>query len=273
MPQRQFSQLKLLPLLLILILSLGFMGCGTQIPSGHRGVFYYKFGDGTEMGKIYPEGFNWHFPWNSMFVYKVQMDERREDLHVLSSDGASIGLEVTIWFRPVTDKLDSLQVTVGKNYYDIAAAPALRGVARSVVGKYKPEEIYSTKREAISAEIVTEMQDLMSQRFITVENVIIRNVGLPLQISEAINAKLEASQDAEKMEFVLLKEKQEAERKRIEAQGIADFQKIVASGVTPSLLTWKGIEATQRLAESPNAKIIIIGRSDNGLPVILDTGK
>ena len=113
----------------------------------------------------------------------------------------------------------------------------------------------------------------MIDKFIRVENIIIRNVGLPPKISEAINAKLEAAQDAEKMEFVLLKETQEAERKRIEAKGIADFQKIVASGVTPSLLTWKGIEATQKLAESPNTKIIIIGNSKDGLPVILDTGK
>ncbi len=267
------SHMKLLPVLLVLILISGLTGCGTQVPSGHRGVFYYKFGDGTEMGKVYNEGFNWHLPWNSIFVYKVQIDEQREDLHVLSSDGASIGFEVTVWFRPIVEKLDSLQITVGRNYYNVAVAPALRGVARSVAGKYKPEEIYSTKREEIAAEIVTEMQDLMSSRFIAIDNIIIRNVGLPPKISEAINAKLEASQDAQKMEFILLKETQEAERKRIEAKGIADFQKIVASGVTPSLLTWKGIEATQKLAESPNSKIIIIGNSQNGLPVILDTGK
>nr|MBN2277894.1 prohibitin family protein [candidate division Zixibacteria bacterium] len=260
---------RLLPLLLILVFISGIIGCGTQIPSGHRGVFYYKFGDGTEMGKIYAEGFNWHFPWNTMFVYQIQLNESREDLHVLSADGASIGLEVTIWYRPVADKLDSLQITVGKNYFNIAVAPAMRGVARAVVGKYKPEEIYSSKREAIASEILSEMQGLMVQKFISVENIIIRNVVLPQKITEAINAKLEADQEAQKMEFVLLKEKQEAERKRIEAQGIADFQKIVASGVTPSLLTWKGIEATQKLAESQNTKIVIIGDSKHGLPVIL----
>ncbi|RKX30929.1 MAG: prohibitin family protein [Candidatus Zixiibacteriota bacterium] len=273
MSNSRIKGLRLLPLLLVLIFITGIAGCGTQVPSGHRGVFYYKFGDGTEMGKIYPEGFNWHFPWNSMFVFKVQLNEQRENLHVLSSDGASIGLEMTIWFRPLAEKLDSLQVTVGPNYYNIAVAPALRGVSRSVVGKYKPEEIYSSKREAISSEILTGMQTLMTEKFISVDDVIIRNVVLPAKITEAINAKLEADQDAQKMEFVLLKESQEAERKRIEARGIADFQKIVASGVTPSLLTWKGIEATQKLAESPNTKIVIIGRTDNGLPVILDTGK
>lgn len=265
------NQLMLLPLLLILIFVSGMAGCGTEVPSGHRGVFFYKFGDGTEMGKIYSEGFNWHFPWNSIFVYKIQLDERREQLQVLSADGASIGLEVTVWFRPLYAKLDSLQITVGRNYYNVVVAPALRGVARSVVGKFKPEQIYSTKREEIAKEIVLEMQNLMTDKFITVENIIIRNVGLPAKITEAINAKLEASQEAEKMEFVILKETKEAERKKIEAGGIASFQKIVSAGLTPSLLTWKGIEATQRLAESPNAKIIIIGNSKDGLPIILDS--
>lgn len=265
------NQLMLLPLLLILIFVSGMAGCGTEVPSGHRGVFFYKFGEGTEMGKIYSEGFNWHFPWNSIFVYKIQLDERREQLQVLSADGASIGLEVTVWFRPLYAKLDSLQITVGRNYYNVVVAPALRGVARSVVGKFKPEQIYSTKREEIAKEIVLEMQNLMTDKFITVENIIIRNVGLPAKITEAINAKLEASQEAEKMEFVILKETKEAERKKIEAGGIASFQKIVSAGLTPSLLTWKGIEATQRLAESPNAKIIIIGNSKDGLPIILDS--
>ena len=271
MPQEKPHHLRLLPLLLVLVLLTGVIGCGTQIPSGHRGVFFSKFGDGTEMGKIYDEGFNFHFPWNSIFVYKIQLGEQREDLHVLSSDGASIGLEVTIWYRPRVDKLDSLQITVGPNYFNVAVAPALRGVARSVVGKYKPEEIYSSKREEIATEINSEMRDLLGKKFILVENIIIRNVVLPNKITEAINAKLEADQDAQKMEFVLLKEKQEAERKKIEAEGIANFQKIVASGVTPSLLTWKGIEATQRLAESPNTKVIVIGNSRDGLPIILDT--
>ncbi|UCD18007.1 MAG: prohibitin family protein, partial [Candidatus Zixiibacteriota bacterium] len=183
------SQLKLLPLLLILVLVSGIIGCGTQIPSGHRGVFYYKFGDGTEMGKIYPEGFNWHLPWNTMFVYKVQLEERKEDLTVLSADGATIGLEVTIWFRPEVTKLDSLQVTVGPSYFNVAVAPAIRGVARSVVGRYKPEEIYSTRRETIANEILNEMKMLLSQKFIRVENVIIRNVVLPSRITDAINAK------------------------------------------------------------------------------------
>jgi prohibitin 1 len=262
-------QRKLLLLLPVLILITGLVGCGTQVPSGHRGVFYSKFGEGTEMGRILTEGFNWHMPWNNIFVYKVQLEERKEDLTLLSSDGATIGLEVTVWYRPDATRVDSLQITVGPNYYNIAVAPALRGVGRSVVGQYKPEEIYSTKREAIAEGILLKLQDIMKSKFISVENVIIRNVRIPARISDAINAKLAADQEQQKMEFILLKETSEAERKRIEAKGIADFQKIVSTGLTPMLLKWKGIEATEKLAGSSNAKVVVIGSAKDGLPIIL----
>ena len=135
--------------------------------------------------------------------------------------------------------------------------------------KFKPEEIYSTKREEIAAGILLAMQEMVKSKYVNVENVIVRNVVLPAKITEAINAKLAADQEQQKMEFTLLKETQEAERKRIEAKGIADFQKIVSSGITETLLRWKGIEATQRLAESPNSKVIIIGSGKDGLPIIL----
>ncbi|MEE9443662.1 MAG: prohibitin family protein [candidate division Zixibacteria bacterium] len=267
MVQGRFS--RYLPIAALLLAGLFMVGCGTQVPSGHRGVKYYKFGEGTEMGTIYDEGFNWHLPWNSIYVYKTQLDERKEDLQILSSDGASISLEVSIWFKPIPEKLDSLQKTIGQRYYSSVVATAIRGVGRSVVGKYKPEEIYSTKREIIASEILTEMQNILTDKFVNIENIIIRNVGLPPRITEAINAKLAADQEQQKMKFTLLKEQQEAERKKIEAKGIADFQKIVSSGITPMLLKWKGIEATENLANSPNTKVVIIGSSKDGLPLIL----
>ena len=267
MKVHQFKRLAgiLAAVLMLLIM----VGCGTQVPSGHRGVKYLKFGDGTQMGTIYDEGFNWHMPWNKIYVYKIQLSEQKEDLSILSSDGASISLEVSIWYRPIVDKLDSLQKTIGPDYFNSIVAPALRGVARSVVGQYKPEEIYSTKRELIASEIIKEMQNILRDKFVSIENVIIRDVKLPPRITEAINAKLAADQEQQKMQFTLMKETQEAQRKRIEAQGIADFQKIVSSGITPTLLKWKGIEATEKLAESPNTKVVIIGNAKDGLPIIL----
>jgi len=245
------------------------IGCGTRIPSGHNGVKYYQFREGTQMGRIYGEGLNWHLPWNSFFVYKTQTDERREDLHVLSADGASIGLEASIWFRPIVNKLDSLQITIGLNYYEVVIGPALRGEARSIVGRYKPDEIYSTKREIIASEILEAIQNLLKDKYIEVQNIIIRNVILPKNVTDAINLKLAADQAQQKMKFVLLKETQEAERKRIEARGIADFQRIITQGLSKNLLLWKGIEATEKLAASPNSKVVVIGSGESGLPLIL----
>ncbi len=263
------TQLRLLPLLLIAVFAVGMVGCGTQIPSGHRGVFYYKFGDGTEFGQVYKEGFVWHLPWNTMFVYKTQLQENKEALTVLSSDGASIKMEVSILYHPEAEKLDSLQVTIGPNYYAVTIAPSIRTIARTVAGRYKPEEIYSTKREEMGSEIVRLMQEAMADKYISISNVLIRDVQIPAKISEAINFKLTADQEAQRKRFEIEKEKLEAERKRVEAKGIADFQKIVSTGITASLLKWKGIEATLKLAESPNAKVVIIGDTKDGLPIIL----
>ena len=256
-------------LLLAMTIPLLTGGCGTQIPSGHHGVKYLKFGSGTEMGKIYPEGFQWHLPWNSMYVYRTQTQESKETLNVLSSDGATIQLEVSVWYRPIFTKLDSLQITVGPRYLDVVLKPALRGIARGTVGLYKPEQIYSTKREEIANLITGAMQEEMKAKFIEVQNVIFRDVGLPKKITDGINEKLVADQEAQRMAFILEKEKQEAERKRIEAAGIADFQRIVSAGLTQNLLKWKGIEATEKLAQSPNAKIVVIGSGKEGLPLIL----
>ncbi len=270
MKQKRFQKL---PLVVIALLALGMVGCGTQVPSGHRGVFYYKFGDGTEMGKIYHEGFTWHLPWNSIFVYKTQLQENKEALTVLSSDGATIKLEVSILYRPLTPKLDSLQVSIGRNYYAVAISPTIREIARTVAGRYKPEEIYSTKREEIATDVMEGLRSAMEDKFIKIENVLIRDVQIPPEISKAINFKLTADQEAQRMKFTIEKEKREADRKRIEAQGIADFQKIVSAGITTSLLKWKGIEATLKIAESPNSKVIIIGNDAGSLPIILGGDK
>ena len=220
-------------ILILALLGTLLVGCGTNIPSGHHGVKYMRFRGGTQMGTVHGEGFRWHMPWNSFFVYKTQTDERREELHILSADGASIELEASIWFRPIVD------------------------------------EIYSTKREIIASEILEMASKVMKEKFVDVENVIIRNVILPPKITEAINEKLAADQAQQRMQFVLLKETQEAERKRIEARGIADFQRIITQGLTKNLLRWKGIEATEKLAESPNTKVVVIGSSESGLPLIL----
>ncbi len=260
-------------LVVLMAMAFGSTGCGTRIAAGEKGVLDKPFGGGIQMGTIYPQGFTWHFPWNNFRLYNVQLQERKETLDVLSSDGATIRLDVSMLFRVDATKIDSLHVGIGRDFYNQVVAPNLRGVARSIVGQYKPEEIYSSKRDLIAGEVVERLSVALVDKFILVENVIFRDVVLPKRITDAINAKLEASQEAEKMEFVLQKEALEADRKRIEAKGIADFQKIVSSGLTPQFLRWKGIEATENLAKSPNAKTVIIGSGKDGLPLILGSDR
>lgn len=263
------QNVPILKIAIVLMLALFAVGCGTQIESGARGVKYFKFGGGTEMGAIYPEGFAWHMPWNTIYTYKVQTQEAKETLKLLTSDGATVSLEVSVWYRPIISKLDSLQITIGPEYYEVVVAPALRGESRSIAGRFTPEELYSTKREEIAGLMLAAVQEKLKNKYVEFESILIRDVTLPQRISEAINEKLAAQQEAQRMEFILQKEQQEAERKRIEAQGIADFQKIVSAGINDKLLEWKGIETTEKLAQSPNAKIVIIGNSKNGLPLIL----
>lgn len=175
-------EIKYLPLMIILILALSSVGCGTKIPSGHRGVFYATFSGGTEYGTIYDEGFNWHLPWNRMIDYQIQTQERKENLTVLSSDGATIRMEVSILFHPQINKLDSLQVETGENYYDVRVAPTIRGIARGIAGRYKPEEIYSTKREELTAAIESTLVSEMSKNHVVVEKVLIRDVEIPRRL-------------------------------------------------------------------------------------------
>ncbi len=263
---RTFDYLKIV---IVLMFAMLLVGCGTQIGSGERGVKFFKFSGGTEMGTIYPEGFAWHMPWNNIYTYKVQTQEAKETLKLLTSDGAMVTLDVSVWYRPAINKLDSLQITIGPNYYEVVVAPALRGESRSIAGKFTPEELYSTKRDEIAGLMLASVQEKLKDKFVEFESILIRDVTLPQRISDAINEKLASQQEAQRMEFILQKEQQEAERKRIEAQGIADFQKIVSAGINDKLLEWKGIETTEKLAQSPNAKIVIIGNSKNGLPLIL----
>jgi len=166
-------------------------------------------------------------------------------------------------------ELPRLHAEIGPGYFDVILAPVLRSEARKVGGRFAPEEIYSSKREAVEHEVLAEVQRAVTGKHIELEAVLIRDVDLPPNIKQAISEKLEEEQKALKMYFTLNRERQEAERKRIEAAGIADFQKIVATGISGELLRWKGIEATEKLSTSPNAKVVVIGAGKDGLPLIL----
>jgi len=239
------------------------------IQSGYAGVLYEKFGGGTVTDKSYPEGFHVIAPWNTMFIYDVRVQEVRQDMEVLSRNGLTITVDVSVRYRPDAQYLGILQQDVGQDYREKIIIPEVRSSVRKIIGKYAPEELYSTKRELIQQEIFEETRDNVEKKYIKLDAILIRSVVLPPTIKTAIENKLKQEQESKEYEFRLEKEKKEAERKKIEAQGIKDFQDIVSEGISDKLLKWKGIESTLELAKSENSKVIIIGSGDDGLPVIL----
>ncbi|HEY1251545.1 MAG TPA: prohibitin family protein [Thermoanaerobaculia bacterium] len=166
-------------------------------------------------------------------------------------------------------KAPEVYKTVGVRYVEIVVVPQIRSAIREITASYDAKALYSSEREQIARETFDTFKKMTAGRGIIPEAVLLRKIGLPPVVATAIQEKLKREQEAEQMKFVLQKEQQEAERKRIEAQGIADFQKIVAQGISAQLLEWKGIEATEKLAMSPNTKVVVVGNPKSGLPIIL----
>lgn len=228
-------------------------------------------------GKVSPvalqAGVNMRNPLADIHSFSIKTMELKEDVDTPSKEGLITHLEVSIWYKVISDKAPEIYKTIGMAYEDIILKPLLRSVLRSVTAEYEAKALYTAGREAIVAEIFRMAEPVAREKGMAIDKVLLRAVKLPPLVAEAVERKLQAEQQSEQMKFVLDKERQEADRKRIEAQGIADFQKIVTQGITPSLLDWKGIEATEKLAASPNTKIVIIGNPKNGLPLILEGQK
>ena len=254
------------PLAVVLLVALTGLGC-VRVDSGHAGVKWTWTG-GTE-NEVYGEGVHIMPPWNRMYIYITRTLDQVENLHILTSNGLSVGLETSIRYRVISSELPQLHQELGMDYYTKIIQPVVRSEAREVVAQYTPEQIYSTKRQEIGDAIQVAVESALEGKHVILEAVLIRDVELPDKIRAAISEKLEEEQKAQKMKWTLERERKEAERKGIEAQGIADFQKIVSAGISEALLKWKGIEATQALAQSPNAKVVVIGSGKEGLPIIL----
>jgi regulator of protease activity HflC (stomatin/prohibitin superfamily) len=203
----------------------------------------------------------------------VQTQEIKEQADVPSKEGLILNLEVSLLFQLDPSKAVDIYKTVGQDYVGTIVEPQFRSAIREITASYEAKALYSAEREKISGEILGLFKRIAGERGIMVQQVLLRKIGLPPVVANAIQEKLRREQEAEQMKFVLQKEQQEAERKRIEAQGIADFQKIVAAGISSQLLEWKGIEATEKLAQSPNTKIVVIGNPKSGLPIILSGEK
>jgi regulator of protease activity HflC (stomatin/prohibitin superfamily) len=260
-PRRLGGILTALVLLILVWISV------TSVPTGNVGVLTL-FGRVT--GEILPEGIHLINPLKSVNKLSVQTQSIKETANVPSNEGLILALDSTLLFHLDRAKAAEVYQRIGDDYSVKVVEPTLRAAIRSATSAHTANALYTSARELVAKQIQDELIVELGARGFTVENVLLRDVQLPALLKTSVEAKQQAEQDALRMSFVLQKEKQEAERKRIEAQGIADFQRIVAQGISPQLLEWKGIEATEKLATSQNAKVVLIGNSKTGLPLILE---
>jgi len=165
-----------------------------------------------------------------------------------------------------------LYQNVGIDFQRVLIEPEASSVIRGLTSESDAKALYSSGRHNIQDAVKEELELSLGKHGIIIENVMLKDIKLPESLSKAIELKAQAEQESARMEFVLTREKQEAQRKAIEAQGVADFQRIVSEGISEQTLMWKGIEATEKLVDSPNAKIIIMGNGKGDLPVIFNGG-
>ena len=238
-----------------------------KVPTGHVGVLTL-FGR-VDTSEVLYEGIHLINPLKSNNIMSIQTQTIKETATVPSNEGLIMTLDTSLLFRLDPQRAADLYQKVGPNYIERVVEPNLRAVIRAVTASHTANALYSGEREQVAKQMYSELSTEMAKRGVVVESILLRDITLPAALKQSIEAKQQAEQESLAMAFRLQKETQEAQRKRIEAQGIRDFQQIVAQGISPQLLEWKGIEATENLAKSPNSKIVVIGSGKNGLPLIL----
>ena len=214
------------------------------------------------------EGLNVINPLKQVRLMTVRTQEIFEHADVPSKEGLAVGLDVSALYHVDPKAAPAVFRTLGDNYARVFILPQFRSVIRGATVNHEAKDLYTSGREVVAQEIYDGLHKMLGERGIVLEKVLLRRIVLPKMVEEAINIKLAAEQDAERMRFVLQKERQEAERKRVEAGGIADFQRIVTQGISEPLLKWKAIEVAHEISKSPNTKVIILG-DKSGLPIIL----
>ncbi|TAK43366.1 MAG: prohibitin family protein [Saprospiraceae bacterium] len=274
MENRPFQGRKFLPtlvfvfigiILLIILSSSTFL----TIDAGERGVIFRPFSTGLDKENIYTPGFHIVAPWNTMFVYNVQENQLEETMEILSSNGLNIKVDVTVRVNPVYDKIGYLHETFGKDYVNTLVRPEVRSAVRQVLGRFQPEELYSSRREEVQSMIHKDIEANLGKNFVELKATLIRDISLPDKVKNAIEEKIEAEQLALKYVYILQQERKEAERKIIEANAKSESNKILNASLTDKILKDKGIEATLQLANSANTKVIVVGGNGDGLPLIL----
>jgi prohibitin 1 len=237
-----------------------------RVESGHVGVLTL-FGRVT--GEVLPEGIHLVNPFKENNQMSIRTQEIKESASVPSSEGLVMNLDTSLIYHVNPDKAAEVYQKIGPNYLDVLVEPNLRAAIREATASHTANALYTGEREMVAKQIYDQLAVSLGNRGLTVEAILLRDIQLPATLKASIEAKQQAEQESLAMNFRLQKETQEAQRKRIEAGGVRDFQTIVAQGISPQLLEWKGIEATELLSKSPNTKIVVIGNSKNGLPLIL----
>lgn len=265
---------KRLPLIILgvigLILLLAFSSSlFYTIEATERAILFYPFGKGLDKENVVGPGFHVKAPWNDVYVYKVNEMSRDENMDVLDKNGLSIHVDVTVRFYPIPDRIGFVHEKFTKDYQMVLVIPEVRSTVRQVMGRYSAEEIYSTKRAEVETAIRAETENILNRNNVHATAVLIRSIILPAQIKGAIENKLQQEQEALAYQFRLDKERSEAERKRIAAEGESRANNIINNSLSDKLLKMRGIEATLKLGESPNTKIVIIGSGKDGMPLIL----
>ena len=261
------SGLVLVGIVLFGILALNSVAC---VKTGHVGVVTL-FGRVTN--RIMGEGIHLINPLSRVHELSIKTQEVKERAAVPSKEGLIMGLEASVLYHLEPAMAADVFQKIGPGYAEVLLTPNFRSAIRGVSAANTASSLYSDARETIARQIMNDLQGQVQPRGVRIENVLLRDLQLPDTLKQAIEAKQQAQQEAQRMEFVLQRERQEAERKRVEAQGIKDFQNIVSEGISEKLLEWKGIEATVELARSPNSKVVVVGAGKTGLPLIFAADK
>lgn len=240
------------------------------LEQNERGVLFKRFSGGLDKDKVYMPGFHIVAPWNEMHRYSIREEKIDESMSVLSNNGLDIQVDVTVRVAPFAKDIGDLHEKFGEDYSRSLVGPEVRSSVRKVIGNFQPEELYSTKRDEVQSLIQEDLERSLAKNYIELKAALIRDIKLPEKVKNAIETKLEAEQTALKYVYILDQERKEAERKIIEAEAKARANQILNASLSNNILRDKGIEATLKLADSDNAKVIIVGgEGSDGLPLIL----
>lgn len=239
------------------------------IRPGERAVIFKQISGVFDKANVRSTGLNVIAPWNKFYKYNVKEQQREETMDVLSKNGLSVNVDVTVRFNPLYERIGYLHEVFGVDFINTLIVPEVRSSVRQVMGRYTAEEIYSTKRNEVESTIIEETTLVLRENNIDMRALLIRSINLPTDIKGAIELKLTREQEALAMTYINERERLEADRKLIEATGISNYNRTVSASLTSNILKLRGIEATLKLAESPNTKVVVVGSGQDGLPLIL----